>query len=160
VHSRIARRAIRPAGAGWLRPRMNGVRITTGRVIISANPISQQVRLRLDDGTERCVDHILLATGYHVDISRCAFLAPDLVRSLRLVDGYPELTAGFEASLPGLHFLGASAAGTFGPLMRFVAGTKYAARALTCCILGQATNLATRKLASYEWDGLAQTPDG
>jgi FAD-dependent urate hydroxylase len=157
LHSRIARRAIRPAGAGWLRPRMNGVRITTGRVILSANPVGQQVRLRLEDGTERCVDHILLATGYHVDISRCTFLAPDLVQSLRLVDGYPELTAGFEASLPGLHFLGASAAGTFGPLMRFVAGTKYAASALTRCILGLAANLATNKVASYEWDGLAQT---
>lgn len=157
LHSRIARRAIRPAGAGWLRPRMNGVRITTGRVILSANPVGQQVRLRLEDGTERCVDHILLATGYHVDISRCTFLAPDLVQSLRLVDGYPELTAGFEASLPGLHFLGASAAGTFGPLMRFVAGTKYAASALTRCILGLAANLATNKVASYEWDGLAQS---
>jgi FAD-dependent urate hydroxylase len=160
VHSCIERRAIRPAGAGWLRPRMNGVRITTGRGIISANLVGQQVRLRLDDGTERCVDHILLATGYQVDISRCAFLAPDLVRSLRLVDGYPELSAGFEASLPGLHFLGAAAAGTFGPLMRFVAGTKYAASALTRCILGQAANPATSKVASHERDGLAQTPDG
>jgi FAD-dependent urate hydroxylase len=159
IHSRIARRAIRPAGAGWLRPRMNGVRITTGRVINSANLVGQRVQLKLDDGTERCVDHVLLATGYHVDISRCAFLAPDLLRSLRLVDGYPELSAGFEASLLGLHFLGASAAGTFGPLMRFVAGTKYAASALTHSILGQATNLATSQVASHEWDGLAQTPD-
>src|SRR5712692_10487404 len=133
---------------------MNGVRITTGRVIISANPISQQVLLRLDDGTERCVDHILLATGYHVDISRFAFLAPDLVRSLRLADGYPELNAGFEASLPGLHFLGASAAGTFGPLMRFVAGTKYAASALSRGILGQATDPAIRKVAEYQRDRL------
>jgi hypothetical protein len=159
VQSLVAPRAIRPAGAGWLRPRINGVRITTGRVITSANPFGQQVRLRLDDGTERCSDHVLLATGYHVDISRCAFLAPDLVRSLRLVDGYPDLTAGFEASLAGLHFLGASAARTFGPLMRFVAGTKYAASALTGCILGQAANPAKSKVASYEWDGLAQTPD-
>jgi len=83
-----------------------------------------------------------------------------LVQSVRLVGGYPALSAGFETSLPGLHFLGASAARTFGPLMRFVAGTKYAARALTRCILGHANNLATSKVASYEWDGLAQTPDG
>jgi hypothetical protein len=138
---------------------MNGVRITTGRVIISTNLVGQQVRLKLDDGTERCVDHILLATGYHVDISRSAFLAPALVRSLRLVDGYPELSAGFETSLPGLHFLGAAAGGTFGPLMRFVAGTKYAASALTRSILGQATNLATSQVTSHEWDGLAQSPD-
>ncbi len=159
VHSRIARRAIRPAGAGWLRPRMNGVRITTGRFIVSANLAGQQVRLRLDDGTERCVDHILLATGYRVDISRCALLTPDLMRSLRLVNGYPELSAGFEASLPGLHFLGAAAAGTFGPLMRFVAGTKYAASALARCIVGPAANPATNQVASREWEGLARSPD-
>jgi FAD-dependent urate hydroxylase len=160
IHSRVKRRATRPGGSGWLPPRMTGVRITTGRVVISADPVGRQVRLRLDDGTERRVDHVLLATGYHVDISRCAFLAPDLVRSLRRVDGYPELTAGFEASLPGLHFLGALAARTFGPLMSHIAGTKYAASALTRCILGQPANPATSKVGSHEWDGLAQTPDG
>jgi hypothetical protein len=160
VRSRIKRRAIRPAGSGWLPPRMNGVKITTGRVIVSANPVGQQLRLRLDDRSERCIDHLLLATGYQVDISRCTFLASDLVRSLRLVDGYPELTAGFEASLPGLHFLGASAVRSFGPLMNHIAGTRYAASALTRCILGQSANPATSKVASHEWDGLAQTPDG
>ena len=152
LRSRIERRAIRPAGAGWLPPRMAGVRITTRRVITSANAVGQQLRLKLDDGSERGVDHALLATGYCVDISRFAFLAPGLLRSLRLVDGYPELSAGFEASLPGLHFLGASAAGTFGPLMRFVAGTKYAARALTRGILGHAADPAVRKVAQYERD--------
>lgn len=157
LHSRIARRAIRPAGAGWLRPRMSGIQITTGRVILSANLVDRQVGLRLDDGTERRVDHVLLATGFQVDLSRCAFLPADLVRSLRLVDGYPKLTAGFEASLPGLHFVGASAARSFGPLMRFVAGTGYAARALTRCVVGKAANPATSDVASYDWDGLAQS---
>ena len=157
LHSRIARRAIRPAGAGWLKPRMSGIRITTGRVILSANLVDRQVGLRLDDGTERRVDHVLLATGFQVDLSRCAFLPRDLLRSVRLVDGYPELTKGFEASLPGLHFVGASAARSFGPLMRFVAGTGYAARALTRCIVGHATNPATSEVTSYDWDGLAQS---
>jgi cation diffusion facilitator CzcD-associated flavoprotein CzcO len=157
VHSRIARRAIRPAGAGWLRPRMNGVRITTGRVVVSAKATGRQVRLALDDGTERSIDHVLLATGYQVDISRYAFLAEELVRSLRLVDGYPELTAGFETSLAGLHFLGAPAAKSFGPLMRFVAGTRYAAHALTRCILREGTNPATIKVPSYEYDVFAGT---
>jgi hypothetical protein len=157
LHSRIARRAIRPAGAGWLKPRMSGIRITTGRVIVSANLVDRHVKLRLDDGTERRVDHVLLATGFQVDLSRCTFLPRDLVRSLRLLDGYPELTAGFEASLPGLHFVGASAARSFGPLMRFVAGTGYAARALTRCIVGYATKPATSEVASSEWDELVQS---
>jgi hypothetical protein len=32
--------------------------------------------------------------------------------------------------VPGLHFLGAPAAASFGPLMRFVSGAGYAARAV------------------------------
>ena len=131
----VKRRTIRPAGAGWLRPRIKGVLITTGRVILSADGVDQQVRLKLDDGTERRVDHALLATGYRVDISRWGFLAPELEQALRLVDGYPHLTAGFETSLPGLYCVGPAAVGSFGPLMGFVAGTKYASRALTPCIL-------------------------
>lgn len=157
LHSRIARRAIRPAGAGWLKPRMKGIRITTGRIIPFARDIGQQVRLRLDDGTERSVDHVLLATGFQIDLFRCPFLPQDLVRSLHLVDGYPALTSGFEASVPGLHFVGATAARSFGPLMRFVAGTGYAARSLTRCIVAHAMNRATNNVASYDWDGLAQS---
>ena len=135
---RIAYRSIRPAASGWLWPRTRGVRITTGRNVVSALPVEKRLCITLDDGTKRCVDHALLATGYRIDVSRYAFLAPDLVRSLRCVDGYPQLTAGLESSVPGLHFLGASAAWSFGPLMRFVSGTGYAASTLTRSIIGEA----------------------
>jgi hypothetical protein len=159
IHSRIAHRAIRPAGAGWLLPRMRKVKITTGHVITSASLNGRQVRIRLDDGAERCVDHVLLATGYRIDVSKFAFIAPELVRSLRLIDGYPQLTAGFEASVPGLHFLGATAARSFGPLMRFVAGTPYAARALTQCVLADAPKSVERNLVPHESQRWAQASD-
>jgi hypothetical protein len=149
LQERFARRAIRPAGAGWLRSRMDGTTITIGRLVTSAKPIGQQVRVGLDDGTERQVDHVLLSTGYKVDVSRCAFLAPALLRSLRVLDGYPELTPGFEASVPGLHFVGASAAASFGPLMRFVAGTKYASTALARCVRRQPVTLNASKAISH-----------
>ncbi|HYS20501.1 MAG TPA: hypothetical protein VEO73_05375, partial [Gemmatimonadales bacterium] len=89
------------------------------------------LRLRLSDGTERLVDHLLLATGYRVDVARYAFLAPALRDALSTREGFPELGVGFESSVRGLHFLGTPAAGSFGPLCRFVAGTKYMARELT-----------------------------
>jgi len=50
---------------------------------------------------------------------------------VRQIYGYPELGTGFESSVPGLHFIGAAAAMSFGPVMRFVSGTGYTARALT-----------------------------
>jgi len=127
---------------------------------VSANAVGKQVRLRLDDASERWVDHVLLATGYQVDVSRCAFLAPELMRSLRITNGYPELAAGFESSLPRLHFIGAAAAGAFGPLMCFVAGTKYAARALTRSVLAREADSAKDKTAFYFVRAAQANPDG
>ena len=84
------------------------------------------MRLALDDGSERVGDHIILGTGYRIDVAAYRFLAPALIDGLRRVEGYPVLSQGFEASLPGLHFLGAPAAWSFGPIMRFVSGSWYA----------------------------------
>lgn len=140
LQQRIACRSIRPAAADWLWPRVQGIQITTERQVVSAIPENGRLCVNLDDGTKRSVDHALLATGYRVDIARYSFLSPELQRSLRCVDGYPQLSTGFESSVPGLHFLGAPAARSFGPLMRFVSGTEYAARALTRYFLGRNSN--------------------
>ena len=45
--------------------------------------------------------------------------------------GAPILTRNFESSVPGLYFIGVAAAASFGPLMRFTFGARYAARRLT-----------------------------
>jgi len=110
--------------------------------VISAAPAGDRVTLKLQDGTERRVDHVLLATGYRVDIARYSFLSEDLLKSIRRIDGFPQLDAGFETSMAGLHFLGAPAAWSFGPLMRFVAGASFASRALTLRIAGRAAQRA------------------
>ncbi len=127
---RTAYRAIRPAVAGWLRPRLTGVPITLGRKVVSATSSGSQLRLKLDDGTERLVDHALLATGFRVDISRYEFLSPSLLKQLETVDGYPVLKRGLECSIPGLHFVGKPAAWSFGPLVGFVSGTEFTANEL------------------------------
>jgi len=130
LQDRFAVRSLRPAGAAWLIPRLHEVPITTGVVVTEAKRMDGTVRLTLSDGSERRVGHVLLATGFRVDIGRYAFLPEDLLRAVNRVDGYPRLSRGFESTLPGLYFLGAPAAWSFGPLMRFVAGTAWAAQAL------------------------------
>jgi cation diffusion facilitator CzcD-associated flavoprotein CzcO len=133
----IGRRAIRPAGAVWLVPRVAGVRITLQVEVVSAEETEgRQVRLRLSDGSERTVDHVLAATGYRVDIAKYPFLAEPLLRQVAVVDGYPILADGFETSVPGLHFVGAPAAWSYGPLMRFVSGTWFTSRTLRDRIAG------------------------
>ena len=106
--------------------RQRGVDIRTGTSVEEAT----RTGVRLSDGTDRSVDHLLLGTGYQVDVARYAFLAPSLVSKIHRVKGYPVLGSGFETSVPGLHILGAPAARTVGPIMQFVSGTRYAGPAL------------------------------
>jgi FAD-dependent urate hydroxylase len=135
LRRRVSRRALRPAGAFWLRSRLAEVPITAGRSIVSAAPRNGTLRLRLDNGSERDVDHVLLATGYRVDLARYAFLPRHLSEAIRTERGFPQLNAGLESSVPGIHFLGAPATGTFGPGMMFVVGTGFSARALVRSVL-------------------------
>lgn len=130
TQDRLGPRSIRPAGAAWLKPRLEEVQLVCGRHAVGASALGDRLRLTLDDGSEEVVDHALLGTGYRIDVRKHAFLSPELLSSLRMVDGYPQLDEGFQASVPGLHFLGAPAAWSFGPLMRFVAGAGYTAHKL------------------------------
>ena len=136
VHEPLIKYITRPAGAAWLKPRLTRVPITTGRSVSSASPRGDKLVLRLDDGSMREVEHLLLATGFRVDLARYAFLAPELIGRVRTKNGSPILAGGLESSVPGLHFLGAPAARNFGPVMRFVCGTWASARELTRGVIG------------------------
>ena len=137
-------RSIRAAGSAWLKPRVIEVRMQIGRLVVSAVPHDKGLKLRLDDGSERIVDHALLGTGYRVDISRYGFLSRELLASIQHTDGYPQLSSGFESSIRGLHFVGAPAAWSFGPLMRFVAGAEFTARAVFERIVAASKSKASR----------------
>jgi cation diffusion facilitator CzcD-associated flavoprotein CzcO len=134
----LARRSIRPAAAAWLRERLAAVPITTERVVESLAADDGHVRLRLDDGSERSADHLILGTGYRVDIRRYAFLDRPLAESISTVNGYPVLSRSFESSVRGMYFLGAPAAASAGPGMRFVSHTGPAALAVTQSIIRDA----------------------
>jgi FAD-dependent urate hydroxylase len=130
IRDKIRTRAVKPAGSQWLPARLSAVRITTGRAVSTAATVGDEIALTLDDGSERRVDHVLLGTGYQVDITRYDFLPLELTRNVQQLDGYPKLSNGFRSSVPGLHFIGATAARSFGPLLYFVAGTEFASRHL------------------------------
>ena len=98
---------------------------------VLATPEGKEVRLRLNDGTEEVADHLLLGTGYKIDLTRHRFLSHGLLDAIRTVNGYPVLDGGFQSSVPGLYFVGAPGAHSFGPLCRFVVGSRFAAHTLT-----------------------------
>jgi len=119
--------SLRAGAAGWLLPRFHGVKVLVGAEIESA--VEREGRIELKCGTRTArYDHVLLATGYKTEIAKFGIFAPRLLDAIACRGGAPVLSAGFESSVPGLHFVGASAVSSFGPLMRFIAGTGFAAR--------------------------------
>lgn len=140
----VSYRCLIPFGSPWLTDRMADVPVVTSCSVIRAARSNGHLRLSLSDGSERDVDHVLLGTGYQVDVGRYPFLSDEIVRGLRLRDGHPELGAGLESRVPGLHFVGAPAGRSFGPIMRFVVGSWYAAPTVASRIAGTRPRLLRR----------------
>lgn len=147
VRVHLARTVLGPLGAWWLRDRVVG-RLPTRehQQFRQVRSDGEKVRLAVTSGggepSELTVDHVIAATGYRVDLGRLSFIAPELNRAVRVLAGWPVLTSEFESSVPGLYFVGAEAASTFGPLMRFVCGSGFAARRVSAAVVGHAARLA------------------
>ena len=127
----IVKRVLGPSGGWWLRDRIVGSVPVRYGTIASAGLTHDQVELKVigQDANPVSVtaDHVIAATGYRVDVDKVDFLDPALRAGVDRVVGWPRLGPHFESSAPGLFFAGLSAAGTFGPVQRFVCGTGFAA---------------------------------
>ncbi|MGH3776585.1 MAG: NAD(P)-binding domain-containing protein [Pseudonocardiaceae bacterium] len=133
---RAARTALGPAGAYWLRQRVEGkVRTLVEHSVRWADHEPWGVRLgvRVNGGgnNEITADHVLAATGYRTDLDRLSFLDRQLRATVRTLAGSPDVGPDFQSSVRGLYFVGPAVAPTFGPVMRFVYGAAYAAREMT-----------------------------
>ena len=74
------------------------------------------------------VDHVIAGTGYKASVKRFKFLDPSLMARIATVEESPDLNRRFESSVPGLYFVGAAAANSFGPMLRFAFGSKFASQ--------------------------------
>lgn len=128
----VVGRTLGPAPGWFVKQDVVGnVPLTLGVEINSAKVQGNHVQLEVSDREgSRCTleaDHLIAATGYKVDLRRLSFLDGSLRSSIRSVEQTPILGGNFESSVPGLFFVGASSANSFGPLMRFAFGAKYTA---------------------------------
>ena len=129
----IVRRHLGPSPAWHLASRVaNKISIMPAHEITGAGMHNGLVQLTLRTAQGSAVtvetEHVIAATGYRADIDRLAFIDKDLRKRIKRVGQMPALSGNFECSMPGLYFVGNGAAGSFGPLMRFVYGCEFAAR--------------------------------
>lgn len=125
-------------GAAWLKPRV------VGKVPVYERQYVQQIR-EVDDGTMLILsnnlalkaNHIILGTGYRVNIKNLPMLDPSLLQAVETYHNAPILNNQFESSIPGLYFVGFSSVSSCGPLYRFVVGTEATARRVAHSIVRQ-----------------------
>jgi lysine/ornithine N-monooxygenase len=143
-----ARTALGPAGASWLRPRVEGeIPILGDRELCWAKGTPHGITLGLADSSgnreELNVDHVIAATGYRPNVSRLTFLDEHLRAGIRTVASTPVVGKDYQSSVPGLYFMGPAVAPTFGPVMRFVYGADHAARGMAPALIATAWRRST-----------------
>jgi hypothetical protein len=89
-----------------------------------------------------------MGTGFRINLEKYGFFSQALLSSIETAGAYPRLDRGYETSVPGLHIVGAPAAWSFGPLMRFVAGADFAARSVARSIAKSRLPVSVRESAS------------
>lgn len=117
----------------WLAPRIRreSVRLWPESRVVDCRTTSGNGSLEvvLDSGQTLHVDHVILATGYDVDLERVPFLASgNVLDHLESSDGYPVLSGDFESSLPGLFMTSMMATRDFGSFFAFTVSVRAAAR--------------------------------
>ncbi len=117
-----------PAGAWWLRDRVEGVlEILLGHSIKLAEPHGGGVRLHLDGpkATSLDVDHVIAGTGFRIDVKRLSFLSEEIKSNIETRANCPLVSRGGETSVPGLYFSGAPTMISLGSGVRFISGTHH-----------------------------------
>ncbi len=132
VRLRAVENFLGPVSGWWLKDEVLGhADVVTRAELRGATLADDEVTLDLTcagTGDRRLVvDHVIAATGYRGDLDRIPFLDAGIRSATRRVGPMPELSGSFESSVPGLFYTGPVAAGSFGPLMRFMVGAELAA---------------------------------
>ncbi len=127
-----ARTALGPAGASWLRSRVEGqIPVRYGQTIGAVRSASGGVTVSLagpsGERSQVTADHVVAATGYRPDLRRLGFVGAELSAGIQTVASTAAVDSGYQTTVPGLYVIGPAVAPVFGPVMRFVYGSDYAA---------------------------------
>lgn len=129
------RKVLGPAPCWFTKEQVVGkVQLHVSTTVTSAKVENGKVSLQIVDGQGQesalVADHVIAATGYKVSLKRLEFLNEELRSKIHSVEDTPILSSNFESSIPGLYFVGVSAANSFGPLLRFAFGAGFTSKRL------------------------------
>ena len=107
----------------WLTPRLRPdvVTVHPSCEVVDVEEGDEATLLGLTDGSRLTADFVVFASGYRADIGRVPYLEP-VLDALAVTDGFPQLSEGFETSVPGLFITGFASTRDFGPFYGFTKG--------------------------------------
>jgi cation diffusion facilitator CzcD-associated flavoprotein CzcO len=127
----------------WLWPRVDKENVTLWpetQMVSCRETDHGDLHVRLDSGDTLSVDHVILATGYRVDMAQVPFLAAgNLLPRLAMNDGFPKLDDQFQTSVPGLFITSLPATRDFGPFFGFTVAVNASAK-----LIGRAVSSTRR----------------
>jgi thioredoxin reductase len=116
----------------WLWPRINKENIKiwpSSRAVACKELSTRELEVKLDVGEKLTVDHIILATGYRVNMGNVPFLkAGNVLSKLKIQEGYPVLDENFQCNIPGLFITSMAATRDFGNFFAFTVSAVASAR--------------------------------
>jgi cation diffusion facilitator CzcD-associated flavoprotein CzcO len=135
----------------WLRRRVIGkVSLHEAETILAIDAKGDTAVATTSGGKTLWADHVMLATGYGVDLDKLTMIGPSLRRSIQTRDATPLLSPWFESTVPGFYFSGLTSLRAFGPIYRFVAGCAPAARRVARAI-ARCRVAHSRSVVSVSW---------
>jgi pyruvate/2-oxoglutarate dehydrogenase complex dihydrolipoamide dehydrogenase (E3) component len=103
------------------------VAVTEGTSVQRLERTDGGLSLTLSDGTQREAAAVVVSAGFRFALDRLAFLSPALRDAVAVREGWPVLDRYFRSSDPSLLFVGFAAERRFGPIARFVNGSRFTA---------------------------------
>jgi cation diffusion facilitator CzcD-associated flavoprotein CzcO len=121
----LAARLQQPSVALWPSTRLVACDVQPGGALVA----------QFDSGERLVVDHVVLATGYKVEIGQVPFLARgNLAEMLATRNGFPVLDERFQTNLPGLFITSIAANQDFGPFFGFTIATRTSAKLIGAAV--------------------------
>ena len=128
IRRRLTARVLRAGGSPWLRQAIeNAVRIKQGAAVETMERRDGEIRLRLTDRTALDADAVIVAAGFRFSLDGLSFLAPEIRAGIAVEEGWPLLDRWFRSTDPNVLFVGFASEHRFGPIVRFIPGTRFSA---------------------------------
>src|SRR5262249_44860236 len=114
----------------WLAPRIARAHLWPRTELSGASGgTGEALALTLSSGQRLIANHVIVATGYRVDLARVPLLAQgNLLPSLEQVEGFPRLDEHLQTTVPGLYLSSLAGTRDFGPFFGFTVSARMAAR--------------------------------